>query len=73
VHFITRRVRLAWFAQLYLKKITLPAYMYYFGRVMGAIIDVPANLSVFFCSRVWCFWVGGFEEIHFLFEVDKTA
>ena len=26
-----------------------------------------ANLSPNFCSRIWCFWVGGFEEIEFEF------
>lgn len=64
-------MRLTWFAQRYLKKITLTGYQYAFGVSMSAVIDFLANLSPYFCSRVWCFWVGGFEEVHFVFRVVK--
>jgi ubiquinone/menaquinone biosynthesis C-methylase UbiE len=37
-------------------------------RVVGSIINFFANLSPFVCSRIWCFWVGGFNEIHFVFR-----
>ena len=33
----------------------------------NAIISFAANLSPALCSRIWCFWVGGFEEIEFVF------
>lgn len=62
------KMRLTWFAQRYLKKTTLPPYMYWSGVVFGSIFDVLANLSPFTCSRLWCFWVGGFEEIEFVFR-----
>jgi SAM-dependent methyltransferase len=61
-------MRLNWFAQPYLKKITLSKPQYYFGLILGTIINSFANLSPYFCSRVWCFWVGGFEEIEFKFK-----
>ena len=64
-------MRLRWFAQPYLKKQVLPAPAYYFGLVVGAIFDFFANLSPWACSRIWCFWVGGFEEIEFRFRVEK--
>ena len=35
---------------------------------MGVVIDFFANLSPMFCSRVWCYIVGGFEEIEFDFR-----
>jgi SAM-dependent methyltransferase len=64
-------VKLTWLAQRYLKKRTVAAYLYYPARPLGAIFDFLANLSPMFCSRIWCFWVGGFEEIEFRFRVVK--
>lgn len=40
-------------------------------KMMRVIINFFANLSPMFCSRFWCFWVGGFEEIEFKFNVVK--
>ncbi|MEK9170184.1 MAG: class I SAM-dependent methyltransferase [Patescibacteria group bacterium] len=37
----------------------------------NVVISFFANLSPQFCSRIWCYWVGGFEEIEFLFVVKK--
>jgi len=37
-------------------------------KVINAIVNFFANLSPNFCSRIWCFWVGGFEEIEFQFQ-----
>jgi hypothetical protein len=36
-------------------------------RGVNAVISGLANLSPVFASRIWCFWVGGFEEIEFQF------
>ncbi len=60
-------VRLRWFAQPYLKISVLPKVVYYPAAAIGKIIDFFANVSPMVCSRVWCFWVGGFEEIEFHF------
>ncbi len=38
---------------------------------LNSIINFLANLSPNFCSRIWCFWVGGFEEIEYQFTCDK--
>ncbi len=65
--FELEKQRIRWFSQLALKKATLPAAFYYPAWVAGKIFDFLANLSPFFCSRVWCFWVGGFEEMEFTF------
>jgi len=35
------------------------------------IVSFLANLSPQFCSRIWCYWVGGFEEIEFRFIAKK--
>ncbi len=60
-------MRLRWFAQPYLKKEILSPIAYCLARWVGSMIDSLANLSPILCSRVWCFLVGGFEEIEFHF------
>ncbi len=64
-------MRLRWFAQPYLKKSLVPALLFYAARTMGAIIDFFANISPYLTSRIWCYWVGGFEEIEYHFRVIK--
>lgn len=71
VEFGLEDMRFSWFAQKYLKKITLSSFQYYVGVVLGGIFSFFANLSPYACSRLWCFWVGGFEEISFHFIVKK--
>ena len=65
------KTTLHWFAQPYLKKTVLPKPAYYFSLAFGKILDILANASPIVCSRIWCFWVGGFEEIEFIFRVTK--
>ena len=65
------KMRLTWFAQPYMKKSVMPAPLVYIGQAIGFVIDFFANLSPWFCSRVWCYWVGGLEEIEFIFRVEK--
>lgn len=67
------KTALHWFSQPYLKKDFMAPPLYYFGIALGAILDFLANLSPFIASRIWCFWVGGFEEIEFHFQVDKSS
>ena len=65
------KMRLTWFAQPYMKKSVLPAPLVLLGQIIGIVIDFFANLSPWLCSRLWCYWVGGFEEIEFIFRVNK--
>jgi SAM-dependent methyltransferase len=65
--FELEEMKLVWFSQPYLKKLVLSKLQYYVGASLGFAIDLFANLSPVFCSRLWCFWVGGFEEIEFRF------
>ena len=67
-HFINKKTELHWFAQKYLMKNLLSPWLYYILSGIGTILDGLAKLSPLFCSRVWCFWVGGFYEIEYLFE-----
>lgn len=65
------KTRMTWFAQPYLKKTVMSTIPYYVGRIMGGFFDFFANLSPLMCSRLWCFSVGGFEQIEFRFRVPK--
>lgn len=71
VAFESESVKLKWFAQPYLKKSVLPRWQYSCASGLGKVLDLFANLSPFACSRIWCFWVGGFEEIEFVLRVKK--
>lgn len=68
---IHTKTRLRWFGQPYMKKRVMGSAMYTLGMCIGVVIDFFANLSPYACSRIWCFWVGGFEEIEFRFLVNK--
>jgi len=71
VEFDQKSIKFSWFAQKYLKRQVLPKSLYLASSVVGAILSFCANLSPFLCSRIWCFWVGGFEEIEFVFKTKK--
>lgn len=71
-HFRLDELRLHWLAFFHL----LP-HMGYSDftisllRGASAVVSFLANLSPAFCSRIWCFWVGGFDEIEFRFTAIK--
>ena len=62
------KTTLHWFGQKYLMKKLLSPWLYAVLLLIGNVLDVLANLSPLFCSRVWCFWVGGFYEIEYVFQ-----
>ena len=66
--FAVESVRMRWFAQPYLKKSVLSKPLQLVGYVVGTVLDFLANLSPLVCSRVWCYYVGGFEEVEFVFR-----
>ena len=71
VEFKTDKVKLTWFAQPYFKKTVLSRPVFAIASVAGWWFDLWANLSPFVCSRLWCYWVGGFEQVEFRFTVVK--
>lgn len=72
VDFKLERLELHWMAFFYeIKDMGYPDWMISILRVMNKAISFLANLSPAFCSRFWCFWVGGFEEIEFVFIKEK--
>ncbi|MGJ0516399.1 MAG: class I SAM-dependent methyltransferase [Methylomicrobium sp.] len=69
---ISESVKVRWFAQPYLKKAVLPPLTYNIGLCLGYFFDFIGNLNLFFTSRLLCFWVGGYEEIEFIFKKPNT-
>lgn len=68
VEFELKKMELHYFAFFHLLPymgVSKPVITYM--RVVGSVINFFANLSPKLCSRIWCFWVGGFEEIEFVF------
>lgn len=65
VDFAHLSTRLTWFAQRWLKKRCLGTVQYSLGVLLGAVFDLLGNLSPYATSRLFCFLVGGFEEIEF--------
>lgn len=68
VEFRLIKIRLKWAA--FLKLLPHLGYGKATSVILGLMSDLfsfLANLSPNFCSRIWCFWVGGFEEIEFEF------
>lgn len=72
VDFINKGTELHWMSffhlmrQMEVGKITIGVL-----KILNSGINFLANLNPKFCSRIWCFWVGGFEEIEFKFICKK--
>jgi len=72
VPFELKSMRLQWLAFFHL----MPALGYGQSTItilrgVNKIISFLANISPAFTSRIWCFWVGGFDEIEFTFTCTK--
>jgi len=42
-------------------------------RAVAFPVNLFANMHKRFCERIWCYWVGGFEEIHYTIRVNKVS
>lgn len=67
-----KKTKLHWLSQKYLIKKHVKLWTYSLLIGVGYVLNTLANISPFFCSRIWCFWVGGFNEIEFVFEKPST-
>jgi SAM-dependent methyltransferase len=72
VDFALEEMRLDWLAS--------PHLLPYFGygpasiaclKAINSVISTLANASPNICSRLWCVWVGGFEQIEFKMRCRK--
>lgn len=71
VNLRTRSVRLTyWPERIYAHKGLLKRSLL---RFLDGLFSGLANLSPFFCERLWCYWVGGFYEVTFVIEPVKEG
>jgi SAM-dependent methyltransferase len=66
-NFIVKKVTLKWLGNTNLGKRKNPIMKFF-----NALINFTANLSTAFTERIWCYLVGGFEEMIFEVEVKKN-
>jgi SAM-dependent methyltransferase len=72
VNFKLTGMRLRWLAFFHILKDMGYGKISLMGlKVANTLVSAAANLSINFCSRIWCFWVGGFDEIEFHFTCTK--
>ncbi len=72
VSFSLEKMELHWIAFFHL----LPSMGYSTAtigllKILNRIVSFFANLSPAFTSRIWCYYVGGFDEIEFEFRCIK--
>lgn len=72
VEFVHKKTELHWMTFFHLmkymgvSKFTITAL-----KALNSVINFLANHGQNLCSRIWCFWVGGFEEIEFILICKK--
>ena len=66
-HLIHAKILLRWFAQPEYKRQHLSKSSYYLGKMLGFIFDLVGNINHYFTSRLLCYWIGGYDEIKFVF------
>ena len=72
VDFESTKVEFHWMAFFHIMHdIGVNPILIKFLKLLNTVISFFANLSPRLCSRIWCFWVGGFEEIEFRFVCKK--
>jgi len=72
IHFEADSVRFRWFAQPWLKQKELSPLAYHLGSILGGIFDFLGNLAPYATSRLFCYWVGGYDEIEFLLRKGNS-
>lgn len=68
VPFKNLSVKLSWMIRFDLKEPYVSKWQILVLKVLNKVISFFANLSPTVCSRFWCYYVGGFEQVEFIFE-----
>lgn len=72
IDFAHRKTELHWMAFPHLLKyMGVSSFAMHTLRTVNVLMNALARLNPRVCSRVWCYWVGGFEEIEFRLECKK--
>lgn len=65
-------MRLDWAVRFDLYQLVIPAWQVTILKGLSAVFSFFANLSPGFCSRLWCYWVGGFDQIEYVFRKPQS-
>ncbi|MFA5185792.1 MAG: methyltransferase domain-containing protein [Patescibacteria group bacterium] len=66
------KMRLDWAIRFDIYEMVVPRWQVAIVKVLNTILTPLANLSPGLCSRIWCFWVGGFEQIEYVFRKPRV-
>ncbi len=72
VELIPVSMKLSWMIRFDLKEPYIAKWQLNILKIMNSFINFLANLNLYFCSRFWCNYVGGFEQIEFIFKKIKS-
>ncbi len=73
VDFDLEKMELHWLANIHLLKfIGISKWQVKILSFINFCVSFLANLNVHLCSRFWVFYVGGFDEIEFMFRCKKS-
>lgn len=61
-------VKLSWMIRFDLKEPYVAKWQLSVLKTLNTIINFVANISPTLCSRFWCYYVGGFEQVEFIFK-----
>lgn len=64
-------MRLDWMIRPDIYAMVIPRWQVIILKLINFILTPLANLSPGFCSRIWCYWFGGFEQIEYVFSKPK--
>lgn len=64
--FKLERMKLTYFIRWDLKGARVKPWQLPLLKLLNSVVNMFANAQPYFCSRFWCYWVGGFEEIEFI-------
>ena len=67
VDFELKNMHLDWMCMWDLKSYAVSKKVFPILKLFNRFISWLANLNPYFCSRIWCYWVGGFEQLEFIF------
>lgn len=68
VHLKSVSTKLTWMIRFDLKEPFISKWQLFILKRLNSFINFIANLNPYICSRFWCYFVGGFEEVEFIFK-----
>jgi hypothetical protein len=68
VELVPVSVKLSWMIRFDLKEPYVAKWQLSILKIINSLVSFVANISPTLCSRFWCYYVGGFEQVEFIFK-----